>query len=341
MGNLDGRVAIITGAGQGIGREHALFFASEGARVVVNDPGVAIDGSGGDSSLAQRVVNEIIAAGGEAVAHTDSIADWEGARSLVYRAVEAFGDLHVVVNNAGILRNELLVNMNEQEFDAVIAVHLKGTFAVNHWASVYWREQFKAGSQADRAIVNTSSSSGLHNPLPTEVNYAAAKAGVAAMTTVAAIELRPYHVRVNCIAPSRARTRATVDVPGISGAPQDEQFDPFHPGNVSPLVGYLSMADCPFNGQVFSVHGGIIIRYHEWSPGEEVHSDHRWNIAELVRAMETLPNVDPLAHLINALGVLGPEAQAQMQHMIEARLHRRGGLRERGKNFLCLLIKMS
>jgi NAD(P)-dependent dehydrogenase (short-subunit alcohol dehydrogenase family) len=320
MGSLDGRVAIITGAGQGIGREHALFFASEGARVVVNDPGTAIDGSGGDSSLAQQVVDEISAAGGEAVAHTDSVADWEGAERLIRRAVETFGDLHVVVNNAGILRNELLVNMSEQEFDAVIAVHLKGTFAVNRWAAVYWRERSKAGSEADRAIVNTSSGSGLHNPLPTEVNYAAAKAGVAAMTTVAAIELRPYHVRVNCIAPSRARTRATADVPGISGAPQGGRFDPFHPGNVSPLVAYLSMADCPFNGQVFSVHGGTVIRYHGWSLGEEIHRDHRWSIPDLARAMETLPHEDPLANLISALGVLGPEAQVQMQHLIEASL---------------------
>ena len=320
MGSLDGRVAIITGAGQGIGREHALFFASEGAKVVVNDPGVAIDGSGRDSSLAQRVVNEIIAASGEAVAHTDSVADWQGAERLIRKAAEAFGDLHVVVNNAGILRNELLVNMSEQEFDAVIAVHLKGTFAVSRWAATYWREQSKMGSLADRAIVNTSSGSGLHNPLPTEVNYAAAKAGIAAMTTVTAIELRPYHVRVNCIAPSRARTRATIDLPGIHGTPQDGQFDPFHPGNVSPLVGYLSIANCPFNGQVFSVHGSTVIRYHGWSLGEEIHSDHRWSIPELARAMETLPYEDPLANLIDALGVLGPEAQAQMRQMIEASL---------------------
>lgn len=320
MRSLDGRVAIITGAGQGIGREHALFFASERAKVVVNDPGVAIDGSGGDSSLAQRVVDEIIAAGGEAIAHTDSVADWQGAERLIYKAVEVFGDLHVVVNNAGILRNELLVNMSEQEFDAVIAVHLKGTFAVSRWAATYWREQSKTGSLADRAIVNTSSGSGLHNPLPTEVNYAAAKAGIAAMTTVAAIELRPYHVRVNCIAPSRARTRATVDLPGIHGTPQDGQFDPFHPGNVSPLIGYLSIATCPFNGQVFSVHGSTVIRYHGWSLGEEIHSDHRWSIPELARALETLPPGDPLANLIDALGVLGPEAQAQMRQLIEASL---------------------
>ncbi|QBD75646.1 SDR family NAD(P)-dependent oxidoreductase [Ktedonosporobacter rubrisoli] len=320
MGSLAGRVAIITGAGQGIGREHALFFASEGAKVVVNDPGVAVDGSGGDSSLAQRVVDEIRAAGGEAVANTDSVADWQGAQRLIRSAVEAFGDLHVVVNNAGILRNELLLNMSEQEFDTVIAVHLKGTFAVSHWAALYWREQSRAHPQVDRAIVNTSSGSGLHNPLPTEVNYAAAKAGVAAMTIVAAIELQPYHVRVNCIAPSRARTRATVDLPGIGGATQDGQFDPFHPGNVSPVVAYLCMADCPFNGQVFSLHGGTVIRYHGWSLGEEIRSDQRWSIYDLTRAMQTLPNPDPLANLLSALGVLGPEAQEQMRHMIEASL---------------------
>lgn len=203
-------------------------------------------------------------------------------------------------------------------------MHLKGAFAVSRWAADYWREQSKAGLEADRAIVNTSSGSGLHNPLPTEVNYAAAKAGVAAMTTVAAIELRPYHVRVNCIAPSRARTRATVDLPGISGVPQDGQFDPFHPGNVSPLVAYLSTTDCPFNGQVFSVHGGTVIQYQRWSLGEEIHSDHQWSMPDLAHAMETLPNADPLDTLINALGVLGSEAQTQMRHMIGARLTEEG-----------------
>jgi len=320
MGSLDGRVAIITGAGQGIGREHALFFASEGARVVVNDPGVAIDGSGGDSSLAGRVVDEIITAGGEAVADTNSVADWEAAHRLIQRAVEAFGDLHIVVNNAGILRNELLVNMSEEQFDAVIAVHLKGTFVVTHWAAAYWRELFRAGIEVDRAIVNTSSSSGLYNPLPTEVNYAAAKAGVAAMTTVAAIELQPYHVRANCIAPSRARTRATAALPGIDVAPMDGRFDLFHPGNVSPLVAYLSTGDCPFTGQMFSVHGGSVTLYQNWSPGEELHSDHRWGVPELARAMETLPHEDPLSKLSNALGVLGAEAQAKLQDIVKARL---------------------
>ena len=320
MGSLDGRVALITGAGQGIGREHALFFAAEGAKVVVNDPGVAIDGSGGDVSVAQQVAGEIVAAGGQAVANTDSVADWEGARRLVQTALDAFDDLHVVINNAGILRNQLLVNMTESEFDAVTDVHLKGTFAASHWAAVYWRERSKAGEIVDRAIVNTSSSSGLHNPLPTEVNYAAAKAGIAAMTTVAAIELQPFNVRVNCISPSRARTRATVGVPGIAAAPEDGGFDPFHPANISPLAAYLATASCPLTGQVFSVHGGSVIRYHGWQLGEAIHSEHPWQMPEIAQAMQTLPHDNPLANLINALGVLGPEAQAQLKQMIETTL---------------------
>ena len=215
MGSLDGRVALITGAGRGIGREEALFFAAEGARVVVNDPGVAPDGTGGDAGVAEAVVAEIRAAGGEAVANTDDVADWEGARRMVAAAVTAFGDLHAVVNNAGNQRRRALVMMTEEEFDAVVGVHLKGTFAVSRWAARYWRDR---GDRADRAIVNTVSHSGLSNPGPTQSNYAAAKAGVAAMTTVHAIELARLGVRVNCVSPSMARTRLTAELPGMAGA---------------------------------------------------------------------------------------------------------------------------
>ena len=209
---LQDRVAIITGAGRGIGREHALLFASLGAKVVVNDLGGAVDGSGADVSAAQSVVDEITAAGGQAVANTDSVSSFDGAKAMVDQAVSTFGDLHVVVNNAGILRDRMLVSMSEQEFDDVIAVHLKGTFNLTRHAAGYWRDAAKAGTITDRAIVNTSSGAGLHGNVG-QTNYSAAKAGIAAMTVVNAMELNRYGVRANCIAPV-ARTRLTLQTPG-------------------------------------------------------------------------------------------------------------------------------
>src|SRR5687767_7659364 len=178
MGALDGRVAIITGAGRGIGREHALLFASEGAKVVVNDLGGAIDGSGDDRTPAQQVVDEIKAMGGEGLANADNVADWEGAQRMVNAAIETFGDLHVLVNNAGILRDRVLVNMTEDEWDAVIHVHLKGHFAPTRWAAAYWREQTKAGKEVKASVINTSSTSGLLGN-PGQTNYGAAKSGIA------------------------------------------------------------------------------------------------------------------------------------------------------------------
>jgi NAD(P)-dependent dehydrogenase (short-subunit alcohol dehydrogenase family) len=232
-------------------------------------------------------------------------------------ALHEFGDLHVVVNNAGILRNQTMVNMSEDDFDSVIAVHLKGTFAVSHFASLHWRAEAKAGRIADRAIVNTSSGSGLHNPLPSQCNYAAAKAGIAALTTVAAIELQPFHARANCVAPSRARTRATEALAGIDGPGDDDVFDPFHPGNVSPLVGYLASESCPFNGDVFSVHGGEVTRYRGWSLAEQVVSDHRWTAAELALRMTELPRTDAMATLLESISVLGEEGSARLRATIE------------------------
>ena len=237
---LQGRVAIITGGGRGIGREHALLFASLGAKVVVNDLGGAVDGSGTDVSAAQSVADEIVAAGGEAVANTESVSSFEGAKSMVEQAVSTFGDLHVVVNNAGILRDRMLVSMSEEEFDAVIAVHLKGTFNVTRHAADYWREQAKAGTIIDRAIVNTSSGAGLHGNVG-QTNYSAAKAGIAAMTVVNAMELHRYGVRANCIAPV-ARTRLTLQTPGMGEPMQNQVFDP---ENVSPLVAVLASDDLP------------------------------------------------------------------------------------------------
>src|SRR5439155_6179723 len=201
MGALDGRVAIITGSGRGIGREHALLFAQEGAKVVINDLGGAIDGSGDDRTAAEPVVDEIKAMGGEAVANADNVADWEGGQRLIQTALDAFGDLNILINNAGILRDRVLVNMTEEEWDAVIHVHLKGHFVPSRWAAAYWREQSKAGKEVKANIVNTSSTSGL-NGNPGQANYGAAKAGIGAFTVICAQELQRYGVKVNGIAPA-------------------------------------------------------------------------------------------------------------------------------------------
>ena len=281
---LEKRVAIITGAGRGIGREHALLFASLGARVVVNDLGGAPDGSGSDTSAAQAVADEIVALGGEAVASTDSVSDYQAAKRLVDTAVETFGELHVVVNNAGILRDRMLVSMGEQEFDDVIAVHFKGTFNVTRHAAEYWREKSKGGDGGDRAIVNTASGSGLHGNVG-QTNYAAAKAGIAAMTIVNAMELKRYGVRANCIAPI-ARTRLTLQTPGMSEGMGQPVFDP---ENISPVVAYLATEACPFNGQVFSVYGGSVGIYAGWSIAEEVTTEGRWEVDQLAKAMDSLP----------------------------------------------------
>src|SRR5438874_3804460 len=248
MGTLDGRVAIITGSGRGIGREHALLFAQEGAKVVVNDLGGAIDGSGDDRTPAQQVVDEIKAMGGDAVASADNVADWEGGQRLINAAIEAFGDLHVLVNNAGILRDRVLVNMTEEEWDSVIHVHLKGHFVPTRWAAAYWREQTKAGKQVKAAVINTSSTSGLLGN-PGQTNYGAAKAGIAAFSVSADMELESYGVRVNAIAPA-ARTRMTEATPGLGDIvqpPEDaSRFDIWDPANVSPMVAYLATANLPF-----------------------------------------------------------------------------------------------
>lgn len=214
MGQLDGRVAVITGAGRGIGREHALLFAREGASVVVNDLGGANDGSGSDAGPAQEVVDEIVAAGGKAVANTDNISTWAGASNLVNQAVETFGQLDAVVNNAGILRDGFVAGLEEDQWDSVIQVHLKGHFAVLRHAAEYWKAQSKAGADVKATVVNTASDSGVTLPNPGQGNYGAAKAGIAALSCVAAAELERYGVKVNAIAPV-ARTRLTLATPGM------------------------------------------------------------------------------------------------------------------------------
>jgi len=290
MGALDGRVAIITGAGRGLGREHALLFAAEGAKVVVNDLGGDIDGSGEDRAPAQLVVDEIKKMGGEAVANVDSVSDWEGAQRLVNTAVETFGDLHVLVNNAGILRDRVLVNMTEQEWDTVISVHLKGHFCPTRFAANYWREQSKAGKEVKGAIVNTSSTSGLLGN-PGQANYGAAKAGIASFSNIAAMELGRYGVRSNTIAPA-ARTRLTEQTPGLEDAvkkPDDPgAFDTWDPANVSPLVGYLATENCSFTGTTFFVQGGVVRLFQPWTMTETIDKGDRWTVAELENEMVKL-----------------------------------------------------
>jgi NAD(P)-dependent dehydrogenase (short-subunit alcohol dehydrogenase family) len=284
MGALDGRVAIITGAGRGIGREHALLFAAEGASVVVNDLGGGGDGSGADAGPAHDVVQEILAAGGKAVANTDNVADWRGAANLVEAAVGEFGRLDVLVNNAGILRDAFIATLEESQWDAVISVHLKGHIAPLHHAAAYWKAQAKAGHQVRGSVINTASASGTFLPNPGQVNYGAAKAGIAAMTLVAAQELERYGVRANAIAPI-ARTRLTLATPGLGAmfaAPVEEgEFDAFSPANIAPLVAYLASERCTLTGKLFAVQGGSIGLLEGWHSVRTTETDKPWTIAEI------------------------------------------------------------
>lgn len=290
MGALDGRVAIITGAGRGIGREHALLFASEGAKVVVNDLGGGLDGSSQTASPAEEVVAEIKAMGGEAVANHDNVAEWEGGERLIQCAIDTFGELHVLVNNAGILRDRVLVNLSEDDWDSVINVHLKGHFVPTRHAATYWREQAKAGHPVKAAIINTSSTSGLLGNVG-QSNYGAAKAGIAAFTVIIAEELGRYGVRANAIAPA-ARTRMTESTPGLSDhvvKPSDAAvFDVWDPANISPLVATLAMESCDITGQVFFVQGGTVRKFQNWTMTEALEKDDRWSVSELAEQLPTL-----------------------------------------------------
>jgi NAD(P)-dependent dehydrogenase (short-subunit alcohol dehydrogenase family) len=283
---LKDRVAIITGAGRGIGREHALLFASEGARVVVNDLGGSAEGEGEDATPAEGVAREIRDAGGEAIANHDDVTTWEGAEHLVNQAIETFGDLHVVVNNAGILRDRMVANMSEAEWDAVIKVHLKGHFCPTHFAAAYWRDRSKDGDTTKRAIVNTSSTSGLFGNVG-QTNYGAAKMGIAALTIISAKELERYGVRVNAIAPAAA-TRLTGTI-GIERPEIPEgEFDAMDPANISPFVGYLSTEKCPINGRVFLVVGGSVQLFQPFAIVDKIEKDGRWTIEELEKAAAPL-----------------------------------------------------
>jgi NAD(P)-dependent dehydrogenase (short-subunit alcohol dehydrogenase family) len=283
VGLLEGRVAVITGAGRGIGREHALLFAKEGAKVVVNDLGGSNAGEGADSRPSHEVVDEIIAAGGTAVASTENVATWSGAESVVLQAIDEFGRLDVLVNNAGILRDSFIAGMEESQWDAVIAVHLKGHFAMLRHAAAYWKAQSKAGDQPNAAVINTASGSGVTIPNAGQANYGSAKAGIAAMTLIAAEELERYGVRVNAIAPI-ARTRLTLATPGMGSLmaePEEGELDLFSPANISPLVAYLATEKCPITGKVYAVQGGAISALSGWHDTETIETDGAWQIDDI------------------------------------------------------------
>ncbi len=287
MVEFEGRVAIVTGAGRGLGREHALLLAANGAHVVVNDRGVATDGSGGGREPAERVVSEIESAGGSAVMNCDDVASWDGARALVAAALDAFGDLDVLVNNAGILRDSTIVNMTEDDFDEVQRVHVKGHFAPTKWAATYWREQHKAGVTRRRNIVHTSSTSGIYAN-PGQANYGPAKSSIVTFSQIAAKELARYGIVSNCVVPG-ARTRLTLSSPGlpeIMEAPA-EGFDQWDPANVSPIVAYLASASCRLNGETFYVQGGTVRRLEPWTlVGDSIERRTRWALGDLHRAMQ-------------------------------------------------------
>jgi NAD(P)-dependent dehydrogenase (short-subunit alcohol dehydrogenase family) len=276
----DGRVAIVTGAGRGLGRAHALEFARQGAAVVVNDIGVELDGSGGGSGPAGDVVAEIVAAGGRAIANGADVADWEQARDLVKSALAAFGRLDVVVNNAGFVRDRMFVNASEVEWDAVVRVHLKGHFCVARHAAAHWRDEAKAGRPVDARIINTSSGAGLQGSVGQSA-YSAAKAAIATLTLVQAAELGRYGITANAIAPS-ARTRMTETVFAEMMKRPEDGFDAMAPENVSPLVVWLGSAESrEVSGQVFEISGGSLSLADGWREGPKIDRGARWDPSEV------------------------------------------------------------
>jgi len=287
VGRLDGRVAIVTGAGRGLGRAHALRLAAEGAAVVVNDLGGDVHGEGQDLTPAQQVAEEIRAQGGQAVVSGHDVADWAQAAQLVQTAVEAFGDLHVLVNNAGILRDRTLANMSEAEWDAVIRVHLKGHAATTRHALAYWRDRSKAGQAVKASIVHTTSIAAFAGSFG-QANYSAAKLAIVGLSRVAALEGAKYGVRSNAVSPS-ARTRIGMETPGADQAfrpPDDSQaFDRLDPANVSPLVAWLAQADCPATAQVFHIYGNRLIVISMPSIVHDLRTNGRWTLEALDREL--------------------------------------------------------
>ncbi|MEO8695837.1 MAG: SDR family oxidoreductase [Acidimicrobiales bacterium] len=287
MGICDGRVVVITGAGRGLGRSHALAFASEGAKVVINDLGGAPDGSGASAGPAHDVVDEIRAMGGEAVANADDVSDFDAAAGIIKTALDTFGRLDVVVNNAGILRDRMFVNIQPDEWDATIRVHLRGHFCVGRHAAAYWRDQAKAGEPVDARLINTSSGAGLMGSVG-QTAYAAAKAGIAAMTIVQAVELGRYGVTANGLAPS-ARTRLTEGVFNDMMKEVESGFDVMDPDNISPLVVWLGSAESrDVTGRLFEIEGGVLSVCDGWQHGPRIEKDRRWEPGEVGPAVREL-----------------------------------------------------
>lgn len=299
----EGRVVIVTGAGRGIGKSHALEFARHGAKVVVNDVGAEVDGTGSSDGPAGAVVEEIRDLGGEAIANGEDISDWEGAQRVINSALTHFGGLDILVNNAGILRDRMIVNMTDLEWDSVMRVHLRGTFAMTRWAATYWREKSKAGVINDARVINTSSASGIYGNVG-QANYGAAKAGIASFTIIAAQELGRYGVNVNAVAPA-ALTRMTESLSGLgfeSAGEGKDKFDIFAPENISPLVVWLgSPLSRDVTGRVFDVVGGHIDVAEGWHAGPSADKGAKWEAEELTSVITELvsksrPNADMSGH---------------------------------------------
>ncbi len=271
MGMLDGKVAIVTGAGNGVGRGEAVLLAAHGAKVVVNDLGGSVTGDGADSKVADEVVDLITSRGGEAVANYDSVSDHAGAGNIIKTAIDAFGRLDVLVNNAGILRDKMMFSMTPEDFDAVVKVHMYGSFNTMQHASAYWRNESKEGRQPSASIINTVSSAGLQGQA-SQINYGAAKAGNAAMTIIASLELARYGVRANCVGPGGATRMVGAAMPGIEIKPADEytEFTAMNPGNSAPAVVFLASDESkPITGQVLRMVGNSLCVYQPWEMGEE------------------------------------------------------------------------
>lgn len=294
MGMLDGKVAIVTGAGNGVGRGEAIMLADHGAKVVVNDLGGSVSGDGdGDKRVADQVVDVIKQRGGEAVANYDSVADFEGARNIVNTAIESFGRLDVLVNNAGVLRDRMMFSMTPEDFDTVVKVHLYGTWNTMHHASVYWRNESKEGRQPRASIVNTVSSAGLQGQA-SQINYGAAKAGIAAMTIIASLELKRYGVRANCIGPggfTRMVAQAMKDIQ-VKNPEEYTEFDPMNPGNSAPAVVWLASDESlHVTGQVLRMVGNNLCVYKPWEMGEQFlatdkdGSPKQWDPADIGRIL--------------------------------------------------------
>jgi NAD(P)-dependent dehydrogenase (short-subunit alcohol dehydrogenase family) len=311
MPDLSGKAAIVTGAGRGIGREHALALARAGAKIVVNDLGASLSGEGADEGPAHDVVREIEALGGEAVANGENVADFAGAKRMVEQAIDHFGRLDILVNNAGILRDRMLVNMEEHEWDAVIEVHLKGHFAPTRHAAEHWRERSKAGEEVRARVINTSSPSGVFGNVG-QANYGAAKAAIVGFTLIAAQELQRYGVTVNALAPN-ARTRMTEAAFGEIAAPSDG-FDPADPANNSPIVVALCADEAhEITGQVFFVFGGTVNMLRGWEAGELFSTgESRWDPDALLQELrDRLPDGAAPAGMLASMHAAGGQSMRE------------------------------